>query len=359
MVNCVLFRCFPVGPPCSITLCVLARVGPGEIDDLARNDDLSHQLIHGCDADGQLLGGCWRRSRTVNYPYECTEQTLNRFLATGILSSLYAQYPAVARMAKSLSKRNTRLERFDGNDPNRKIALEETPWLNEAEGGGTADLEKVLDPRVAAAQRAASLQKLRKSQTAIGGFPWFPGGRPSPGMTLYLMHGFAKALEFGVEVPMDVSVRAWRYLKRHHIDTRIADILSKDRGGWYEVTTLNYILSRYPSADWYGGVIDDDLRRRMLDFSFKHWAQHSTYMKAYLALTLNAMDRRRMRCSSGRVSSMRPRRPKTKGLSGPRKIVPGSGTMTALNPSDGVKGDPGTQADRGKAGWHGSVVVSQ
>ena len=95
------------------------------------------------------------------------------------------------------------------------------------------------------------------------------------------MHGFAKALEFGVEVPMDVSVRARRH-PRHHIDTRIADILSKDRGGWYEVTTLNYILSRYPSADWYGGVIDDDLRRRMLDFSFKHWAQYSTYMKAYL-----------------------------------------------------------------------------
>ena len=36
----------------------------------------------------------------------------------------------------------------------------------------------------------AALAKLRKAQTSVGGFPWWPGGPPSPYMTLYLLHGF-------------------------------------------------------------------------------------------------------------------------------------------------------------------------
>ena len=47
----------------------------------------------------------------VNYPYECTEQTLNRFVSTGIVSSVYGDYPAVAKMAAEMSKRTTRSRR--------------------------------------------------------------------------------------------------------------------------------------------------------------------------------------------------------------------------------------------------------
>ena len=142
----------------------------------------------------------------VSYPYECVEQTANRFLSTGIVSSLYRKYPAVSRMAEDFSKRSTQLERFDGPDANRpanKMTLEESPWLQQAQGGskpgrGLFDglepgLINVLDPRIARAQRDSALARLRKMQTSIGGFPWFPGGPPSPYMTLYLMHGFAKA----------------------------------------------------------------------------------------------------------------------------------------------------------------------
>ena len=70
----------------------------------------------------------------VNYPYECTEQTLNRFLSTGIVTSLFDRYPAVARLAADLAKRETPLETWDAADPNRKLALEETPWLEAAQG---------------------------------------------------------------------------------------------------------------------------------------------------------------------------------------------------------------------------------
>src|SRR4029079_16551659 len=73
----------------------------------------------------------------ARYPYECTEQTLNRFVSSGIVGSVFRDHPAVAKMAEGVAKRTTPLETFDAIDPNRKLALEESPWLVQAKGGNT------------------------------------------------------------------------------------------------------------------------------------------------------------------------------------------------------------------------------
>ena len=230
----------------------------------------------------------------VNYPYECTEQMLNRFVSTGILSSLYRNYPAVAKMAEELAKRDTRLETWDSADPNRKMALEETPWLTEAKGGKDAGLgmANVLDPRIARAEREAAFAKLRKAQTAIGAFPWWPGGPPSPYMTLYILYGFAKAAEFGMDVPKDMVQRGWAYLAQHFREEYAKKMLKEDCC-WEFLTFLNYTASCYPDPSWMGNALTAQERRDILDHCFKHWKQHSPYLKSQLALTLKRMGRPR------------------------------------------------------------------
>ena len=259
--------------------------------DLAANDDetIDHQSLV-VTLDGQLFYSVLSAlPYLVNYPYECTEQTLNRFLSTGILSSMYADYPAISRMASMMSERNSRWESFDAQDPNRKITLEETPWLKESRGGGSEDLLNVLDPNIAAAQRQSALTKLRKSQLPSGGFPWFPGGPASTHMTAYLVHGFAKALEFGVDVPKDMVVDAWRYLKTD-VERQVLNCMA--RGGcWAQSTYYNYLISMYPDPSWYGRVFDQEMRKKMLAHSFTNWTKHSPYLKGFLALTLKRMDR--------------------------------------------------------------------
>jgi alpha-2-macroglobulin len=263
-------------------------------DDLARNDDptrINEQMV--VTLDSQLFYSVLSAlPYLVNYPYECTEQTLNRFVSTGIMSSLYQQYPAVERMAKEFSSRQTQLDQWDAPDPNRKMALEETPWLEMAKGGTekSSDLINVLDSRIAKAQRESALAKLRKMQTSIGGFPWFPGGPPSPYMTLYLLYGFSKALEFGVEVPREIVKPAWNYTHQHYLDEIVRDMMAHD-SGWEFVTFINYVLSNYPDASWYENSFTPAERKTMLDFSFKHWNDHSPYLKGYLALTLKRMGR--------------------------------------------------------------------
>ena len=261
-------------------------------DDLARNDDptlLNEQMV--VTVDAQLFYTVLQAlPYLVNYPYECTEQTLNRFVSTGIVSSVYKDYPAVAKMAAEMSKRTTPLESWDAMDPNRKMALEETPWLVTARGGRTdIDSINVLDPRVAQANRESALARLRKAQTSVGGFPWFPGGPPSPYMTLYILHGFAKAAEFGVDVPKDVTQRAFSYVGEHY-RTEWKRCMALN-GCWEFITFLNYVVSAYPDASFSNGVITEAERREMLDYSFKHWKQHAPYLKGYLALTLKRMGR--------------------------------------------------------------------
>jgi uncharacterized protein YfaS (alpha-2-macroglobulin family) len=228
----------------------------------------------------------------VRYPYECTEQTLNRFLSTGIVSSVFATHPAIAKLAKTFSSRETPLATFDAVDPNRKLALEESPWLEEARGGKEAGLDyiNVLDPKIAAAERASALAKLEKAQTSSGGFPWFPGGPPDPYMTLYLMSGFARAAEFKVPVPKQMVTRGWEYLARHFRED-YARHMKKDNCCWEWLTYLNYVASSYPDASWTGNALTAEERKEILAFSFKHWKQHAPYLKGLLALTLSRASR--------------------------------------------------------------------
>ncbi|TSC31642.1 alpha-2-macroglobulin [Corallococcus sp. Z5C101001] len=263
-------------------------------DDLKRADDptrVNEQLV--VTVDAQLFYSVLQSlPYLVNYPYECTEQTLNRFVSTGIVSSLFLKYPSVAKVAQDLSQRSTRYETWDSVDPNRKMSLEETPWLNMAKGGAEApdDLVRVLDPRVAEANRLSSQQKLAKAQNADGGFPWWPGGPSSPYMTLYILHGLSRAMEHGVDVSPELTKQAWGYLSTHFREEYASRLMKKNLG-WEFLTFLNFVASSYPDARYTGEALTAAERQRVLDFSFKHWKEHSPFLKGYLALTLHRAKR--------------------------------------------------------------------
>jgi alpha-2-macroglobulin len=262
-------------------------------EDLTRNDPsrVNEQLV--VTLDGQLFYGMLGAlPYLVDYPYECTEQTMNRFVSTAILGSLFDRHPAVAAMAKSLSQRETRWERFDATDPNRRMALEESPWLRQARGGTAADerLLRVLDPAVARAVRADALAKLAQAQLPSGAFPWFPGGPPSPYMTLYLMAGFARAAEFGAAIPGDMVQRGWRYLASEIERDWWQQAIANDCC-WELLTFANYVASTYPDPAAMGDLFPVARRREILDFSFRHWKEHAPQSKLQLALTLARMQR--------------------------------------------------------------------
>lgn len=265
-----------------------------EFKDLAKGDDktlLNEKMVVTIDA--QLFYGVLKAlPYLVKYPYECTEQTLNRFLSTGIVSSLFNKYPSIEKMAREFSSRKVQFEKFDDADANRRMTLEESPWLQAAEGGTReeADLLNVLDSRVAKSERDRALTRLKKMQLPSGAFPWFEGGPPDIYMTIYTLMGFGRAIEFKVDVPKEVIVKAWRYT-RQWLDSEMERMMSHNCC-WEMITMINYAVSQYPDASWSDGMFDTAYRTRLLNYSFKHWKMHSPLLKGYLALTLLRADRK-------------------------------------------------------------------
>jgi len=269
--------------------------GPGQrvlrFEDLEKGGDptrIDERMVVTLDA--QLFQGVLAAlPYLATYPYECTEQTLNRFLSTGILTSLFDRYPAVARLAADLAKRETPLEAWGGADPNRLLGLEESPFLAAAQGGAEGDLVRVLDPRIARAQHDAALAKLAQAQRPDGAFPWWPGGPASPYLTAYLLQGLARAAEFGVDVPREMVQKGWSYLARYYREEYQKPLAESC---CFEIPLLiNYAASAYPDPSWMGEALTDVERRQILDESFRRWRGLSPYLKSLLALTLKRMGR--------------------------------------------------------------------
>lgn len=259
------------------------------VDDPTRVDE---RLV--VTVDAQLVMAALKALPYLRrYPYECVEQTLNRSLSAGIVAALADRVPLVAKLAEEAAARQTRLEPWDAGDPNRRMALEETPWLDLSRGGGDDpdDLINVLDPRIARAEHEAAVAKLEQAQTAAGAFPWWPGGPPSRYMTLYVLAGFARGLEFGVEAPRDVVERGWRWLagewaadlKRRAVDEDCC---------WQEVAFLAYVLTSYPDLGWTGGAFSEADLAEMLDLAEAHWRDQPPRVKCLLTMALVRAGRR-------------------------------------------------------------------
>jgi uncharacterized protein YfaS (alpha-2-macroglobulin family) len=199
--------------------------------------------------DGQLFQAVLEAvPYLVEYPYECTEQTLNRYVSTAILAGTFRRYPAVAAWAKEAAQKrgDKPLERFDGKDANRAILFEESPWLRES-GGSEAPagtrLRRVLDPVVAEQDRVQALAKLEAAQLPAGGFPWFAGGNPSVFLTSYVLQGFARAAGAGVPVPERMVAKAWGWLA--------GELERREQGGLEDDVFLNFVATAYPDVDGY------------------------------------------------------------------------------------------------------------
>ena len=261
--------------------------------DLAAGDDptqKSEQLV--VTVEAQLFYSALAALPSLLLtPHECVEQTQNRFVSAGIVAALAAREPALAPLMTELGRRQTPLVPFQGDDPNRKMALEETPFLDAARGGvgpGPGALLQILDPRVAAATRDRAIGELRKAQRPDGAFPWWPGGPASPFMTLYLVQGFARALEFGVPVPSDLLQSAWRYLAAQ-LRREILPRLGKRDCCVEHLVRLGYVSTLLPAG--IDGALTPAERQQLLSLTLRHRGELSLQLRAYLALTLQRLAR--------------------------------------------------------------------
>jgi uncharacterized protein YfaS (alpha-2-macroglobulin family) len=149
----------------------------------------------------------------VEYPYECVEQTLNRYVPLAIVNRIYEKHPEIAKAIAAAPHRETVQEPWKADDPRRLITMMETPWLLDSQGGGRdSKLRDLLNPTAVKTMGTAALEKLARMQSGSGGFPWFPGGRENLYMTLYALEQLGMLQEFGITPPREIVTRALAYV---------------------------------------------------------------------------------------------------------------------------------------------------
>ncbi|MGN6436794.1 MAG: alpha-2-macroglobulin family protein [Agriterribacter sp.] len=129
-----------------------------------------------------------------DYPYECAEQTFNRYYANilaGTIANSNPKIKAVFDQWKADTSGSSLQSALQKNEELKSILLQETPWLVQAknESEQRKNIAMLFDMVRMNAATSSSFNKLKDMQTPNGGFVWFKGGNDDRYITQYILTG--------------------------------------------------------------------------------------------------------------------------------------------------------------------------
>ncbi|MBI4656045.1 MAG: hypothetical protein HY746_04755 [Elusimicrobia bacterium] len=214
----------------------------------------------------------------VQYPYECTEQLVNRYTPLAIVNSFYKKYPGLKEAVKKIPKRTTVTPAWNREDPLRLMTLMETPWENISKGRESYwPVIDLFEPGFVETQMQDALQKLKTYQLPDGSFPWFPGGYPSLHMTLYALEAFAQAGKYGVAVDENMAKRAVSY-----VNSEIPKYMKPDPASTSYILYASYVLTSFPKS-WPETQESFKMAKVWVEFADKYSKAMTPFGKAYAA----------------------------------------------------------------------------
>ncbi len=137
----------------------------------------------------------------MEYPYECAEQTFNRYYANALATYISNSMPKIKTVfekwkAPSPSERaggevaalQSNLEK---NQELKAALLEETPWVLAAqnENQQKKNIALLFDMVKMSGEQEKAFNKLKEMQSPNGGFVWFKGGPDDRYITQYIITG--------------------------------------------------------------------------------------------------------------------------------------------------------------------------
>ncbi|HYG35164.1 MAG TPA: alpha-2-macroglobulin family protein, partial [Clostridia bacterium] len=150
----------------------------------------------------------------MEFPYECTEQTFNRFYANALARNIANGDPKIRRVFDQWKNTPALDSPLENNEDLKSVALEETPWLRQAQAESQArrNVGILFDDNRLNYETERTLQKLAEMQLADGAWPWFPGGPANDYITLYITTGFGRLRHLGVDVNVAPAIRSLQRL---------------------------------------------------------------------------------------------------------------------------------------------------
>ncbi len=138
----------------------------------------------------------------TDYPYECAEQTFNRYYANVLATHMANAYPKVKEIFSAWKNEDTAalLSNLEKNQELKNALLQETPWVLEAksESAQKQELANLFNLTRMSKELERTVRELEIMQTPNGGFAWFKGMPDDRFMTQYILTGLGRLLHLGV-----------------------------------------------------------------------------------------------------------------------------------------------------------------
>jgi hypothetical protein len=232
----------------------------------------------------------------MEFPYECAEQTFNRFYANALASHIVEVSPALQSIFEKWKNADTTalLSNLHKNEELKSVLLRETPWVFQAqsETEQKKNLALLFDMIRMRAALKSTFNKLQHMQSEDGGFAWFKGGREDRYVTQYIVSGIGKLLKLKA-IPTDLQDHANKMARAAIV------FLNKEINSDYErrdktlpeqnISPIQiqylYMRSFFPDFNVPGNTFNALNFYRKL--AIEEWTKQSVYMQGMIALFLN------------------------------------------------------------------------
>ena len=237
----------------------------------------------------------------MEYPYECAEQSWNRYYANTLaayvanstpkLKKVFEQWAAGGKDSAAL------MSNLQKNEELKSALLEETPWVLQAksETEQKKNIGILFNMVRLAKEKQSTFNKLKDMQMSNGGFSWFKGGRDDRYITQYILTGIGhlrklKALTAEDETKLKSLINAaLAYLDQRMNDEYNDLIRYKVKLTENHLSNLAiqylYMRSFFPEKDVSGTV------KKAYDYFYgqaqQYWLQNNKYSQAMIALAMH------------------------------------------------------------------------
>lgn len=136
----------------------------------------------------------------MEYPHKCSEQIFARYFANTLGNHILQQNPKIEKVYAEWKEKDEFVSALNKNQELKSALIEETPWLMDAldEEEQMERMATLFDLSRIKSESYGILQELNDRQRG-GGWPWFPGGRPSWYITQYILEGFGQLEKIGLQ----------------------------------------------------------------------------------------------------------------------------------------------------------------
>jgi len=237
----------------------------------------------------------------MEYPYECAEQTFDRFYANSIASNIANSSPKIKAVFDSWKKftPDALLSNLEKNQELKSVMLEETPWVLDAKSENERKQRVALlfDLNKMGNELDKAMRKLQVMQVSNGGFPWFAGMPDDRYITQYIVTGFGHLNKLGV---LDVSKesKTWKMVTDAmiYLDNRIKEDYDYIKKWYPKDMDKNHISDTQIQYLYARSYFNDKIEipgsdKEAFDYfkgqARKYWTANSRFLQGMISIALN------------------------------------------------------------------------